>query len=116
MENNDIELFCTTNVRTKEGVVSRLVNGGISYLEKWERIPFFKRKEYNGAKELCVIYVNANQYDRAADILDLYRQERSVPYRSAIQEEQVMSEKAAGAETEAEEASQNEGGKEEKNE
>ncbi|MBQ7463726.1 MAG: hypothetical protein IJS86_02590 [Lachnospiraceae bacterium] len=81
MENNDRELFCTTNVRTKEGVVSRLVNGGISYLEKWERIPFFKRKEYNGAKELCVIYVNANQYDRAADILDLYRQERSGPYR-----------------------------------
>ena len=81
MENNDIELFCTTSVRTKEGVVSRLVNGGISYLEKWERIPFFKRKEYNGAKELCVIYVNANQYDRACDILDMYRQERSGPYR-----------------------------------
>lgn len=83
MENNDIELFCTTNVRTKEGVVSRLVNGGISYLEKWERIPFFRRKDYNGAKELCVIYVNANQYDRAAGILDLYRQERSGMYGKA---------------------------------
>ncbi len=83
MENNDIELFCTTNVKTKEGVVSRLVNGGISYLEKWERIPFFKRKDYNGAKELCVIYVNANQYDRAQDILDMYRQERTAPYRPA---------------------------------
>ena len=83
MENNDIELFCTTNVRTKEGLVSRLVNGGISYLEKWERIPFFKRKEYNGAKELCVIYVNGNQYDRALDILDMYRQEKSGNYRPA---------------------------------
>ena len=86
MENNDLELFCTTNVRTKEGVVSRLVNGGISYLEKWERIPFFRRKEYNGAKELCVIYVNANQFDRAADILDMYRQERSGAYAAPAAE------------------------------
>lgn len=97
MENNDIELFCTTNVRTKEGVVSRLVNGGISYLEKWERIPFFKRKDYNGAKELCVIYVNANQYDRAADILDMYRQERTAPYVPAEEENEEVIDDEGGS-------------------
>ncbi len=72
MENNDYELFCTTNLRTKDELVSRLVKGGVSYLEKWEKIPFFKRREYNGAKELCVIYVNGNQWDLALSILDEY--------------------------------------------
>ncbi|MCR5651857.1 MAG: hypothetical protein K6F86_11830 [Lachnospiraceae bacterium] len=111
MENNDIELFCTTNVRTKEQVVSRLVNGGISYLEKWERISFFKRKEYNGAKELCVIYVNANQYDRAVDILDMYKEERSGGYRPEPQPQQMPDEPEAYA-GENEEQNENQEGAE----
>ncbi len=77
MENNDIELFCTTEMKTKEELVSRLVKGGISYLEKWEKIPFLKRRDYGGAKELCVIYVNGNQKQKALGILEQYNAEKS---------------------------------------
>ncbi len=88
MENNDIELFCTTNVRTKEELVSRLVNGRISYLEKWEKIPFFRRREYNGARELCVIYVNGNQWDAAVAILQEYKEDRGMaPRRDQAEED-----------------------------
>ncbi len=72
MENNDIELFCTTEQKTKDELVSLLVKGGISYLEKWEKISFFKRRDYGGAKELCVIYVNGNQKQKALSILREY--------------------------------------------
>ena len=72
MDNNDIELFCTTEQKTKDEVVSLLVKGGISYLEKWEKISIFKRRDYGGAKELCVIYVNGNQKEKALDILREY--------------------------------------------
>ncbi|MBO6112760.1 MAG: hypothetical protein J6P45_06905 [Lachnospiraceae bacterium] len=81
MVNNDYELFCTTNHKVKDQLVSRLVKGGISYLEKWEKIPFFKRRDYNGAKELCVIYVNGNQWEQALIILDEYNEERGVKKR-----------------------------------
>ncbi len=97
MENNDIELFCTTNVRTKEELVSRLVNGRISYLEKWEKIPFFRRREYNGAKELCVIYVNGNQWDAATGILQEYKESRGMASnaRNRYEEEAAESKEAA---------------------
>jgi len=73
MENNDYELFCTTNMKAKDELVSRLVKGGVSYLEKWEKISIFKRRDYNGAKELCVIYVNGNQWELALAILEEYK-------------------------------------------
>ncbi len=70
MDVNDIELFSTTDLNAKNSVVSMLVRNRISYLERWEKISIFRRREYGGARELCVIYVNGNQYDKAKRILE----------------------------------------------
>ncbi len=69
MVNNEIEILKTVDIDKKDAFVRRLVNAGISYLEKWEKVPFFKRREYNGAKEVCVIMINDNQKERAGEIL-----------------------------------------------
>lgn len=70
MDANDIELFSTTDFKAKDKVVSILVRHRVSYLERWEKISFFRRREFGGAKELCVIYVNGNQYKKAKKLLD----------------------------------------------
>ena len=75
MDVNDVELFSTTDIESKTKAVSILVRNRISYLERWEKIPLLKRREYSGAKQLCVIYVNGNQYDKAKKILDEFNQE-----------------------------------------
>ncbi len=69
MDNNEIKLIKTVDMEKKATLVRMLVNAGISYLEKWERVPFFSRKEFDGAKEACVIYVNENQKEKALEIL-----------------------------------------------
>lgn len=74
MDNNDIELFSTTDFNAKKQVVSILVKHRVSYLERWEKVPLLKRREYGGAKELCVIYVNGNQYGKAKKILDEFNE------------------------------------------
>ncbi len=70
MVNNEIELMRTTDAQIKKKVVSLLVRSGISYLEKDEKIPFFKRKEYGGEKEICVIMINGNQKEKAVELLE----------------------------------------------
>ncbi len=74
MNSNDIELFSTTDLEAKNKVVSALVRHRVSYLERWEKISIFRRREYGGAKELCVIYVNGNQYKKARRILDEFNE------------------------------------------
>ncbi len=68
----DIELYRTVDVDEKNRLISILVRSGISYLEKWEKISFFRRRDHNGAKEFCVIYINENQKEDALDILDVF--------------------------------------------
>ncbi len=69
MVNTEIELTRTVDIEKKNAVVRSLINAGISYLEKWERVPFFKRREYGGAKEVCVILVNESQKEKAEELL-----------------------------------------------
>ena len=69
MVNNEVELIRTVDIKKKEQLIKNLVNSGISYLEKWEKVPFFKRREYNGSKEVCVIYINDSYLERAEEIL-----------------------------------------------
>lgn len=69
MVNNEKEVLRTTDIEKKNKFVKRLVNSGISYLEKWEKIPFFSRKKYDGAKEICVIMINDHQMEKAMNIL-----------------------------------------------
>jgi|GEM_PF-808270 len=75
MDTNDVELFSTTDIESKTKAVSVLVRNRISYLERWEKIPLLRRREYGGARELCVIYVNGNQYEKAKKILDEFNEE-----------------------------------------
>ncbi len=96
MTSNDIELFSTTDFNAKDKVVSALVRHRVSYLERWEKISLFRRREYGGAKELCVIYVNANQYKKAKKILD--------EFNEAYADEKKARRKKRRAEREAEEA------------
>ena len=69
MVNNEKEILRTTDTAKKNRLVKRLVNSGISYLEKWEKVPFFSRKKYDGAREICVVMVNDHQMESAMEIL-----------------------------------------------
>ena len=96
---NDIELFATTDFKAKDKVVSALVRHRVSYLERWEKISLLRRREYGGAKELCVIYVNANQYKKAKKILDefnsAYADERKERRRKKKAEAEARAEEEA---------------------
>ena len=102
MDSNDIELFSTTDFEAKSKVVSALVRHRVSYLERWEKIPLLRRREFGGAKELCVIYVNGNQYGKARKILEEFeeayaeakkeKRRRKKAARKAMEEEQRIEE------------------------
>jgi len=79
MVNNEKEILRTTDIDKKSRLVKRLVNSGISYLEKWEKVPFFSRKKYDGAKEICVIMVNDHQMEKAMEILYEVNNGESLP-------------------------------------
>lgn len=69
-ERNEVELYRTVDMEAKDRLISRLVKARVSYLEKWEKVSLFRRKEYGGAREICVIYINENQKDQAFSVLD----------------------------------------------
>ncbi|MBQ9606430.1 MAG: hypothetical protein IJV16_04565 [Lachnospiraceae bacterium] len=94
MDNNDIELFSTTDFKAKDKVVSILVRHRVSYLERWEKVPLLKRREYGGAKELCVIYVNGNQYGKAKKILDEFNESYKDAKRSRRRKRRAEAEAA----------------------
>ena len=71
MQNSDVELIRTADRIKKSNILNALVKARVSYLERWEKVPFFERKNYGGKKEVCVIYVNANQQEQAREILDM---------------------------------------------
>lgn len=108
MDSNDIELFSTVDFKAKDKVVSALVRHRVSYLERWQKIPLFRRREFGGAKELCIIYVNGNQYKKAKKILDEfsaeYADERKEKRRKRKAEMEAQAEaERLEAEAEAEE-------------
>ncbi len=74
MKHSDVELTRTVDIKEKDKLQSLLVKGGISYLEKWEKVPLLRRRDYYGAKEVCAIYVNENQKAQADKILNSLQQ------------------------------------------
>ena len=72
-DTNEVELSRTTDMKKKDEIVSRLVKARVSYLEKWEKVSLFKRRDYDGAREVCVIYVNDNQKEQAYEILEEFK-------------------------------------------
>ena len=66
----DVELCRTTNARVSSQMMRTLVSHEIPFTQNWVRVPFYKRVDYNGAKEVCVISTHYNQYQRARRVLD----------------------------------------------
>lgn len=67
---HDVELCRTTNARVGSHTMQLLVREQIPFTQVWKRIPFYKREQYKGAKEICVIRTHQNQYSHARRILD----------------------------------------------
>ncbi|SKB46595.1 hypothetical protein SAMN06296386_10189 [Lachnospiraceae bacterium] len=86
MVNNEVELTRTVDTAEKGRLISMLVRNRVSYLEKWTKVSIFHRKEYNGAKEVCVIYVNDNQKEQAFAILEDFKQGKGVIPKNAAME------------------------------
>ena len=67
---NDIELCRTTNMRAVNQTVEALIAASIPFTKSYERIPFFRRVRYNGAKEMLVIMINPHCYGQARRVID----------------------------------------------
>lgn len=65
----EVELYRTDDMKKKEHLLNMLIRERISYLEKQEKIPILKRKEYNGNQIMYIICVDEMQKDSADVIL-----------------------------------------------
>ena len=74
---NDVELCRTTNVKAGDQTIQALMNARIPFTRNSKRIPFYKRVQYNGAREFTVISINPHRYGQARRVIDqidsLYR-------------------------------------------
>ena len=74
---NDIELCRTTNENAGNQTVQALMDARIPFTRNSKRIPFYKREQYNGAREFVVISINPHRYSQARRVIDqidsLYR-------------------------------------------
>ncbi|MCR5145164.1 MAG: hypothetical protein K6B67_07690 [Lachnospiraceae bacterium] len=61
----DVVLCRTTNRIVSRHTTKLLLEESIPFTMNWKRIPFYKRDEYNGASEVCVISINRNLYVKA---------------------------------------------------
>lgn len=66
----DVVLCKTTNRRASNHTTKALMGDSISYTKNWKHIPFFKRDEYQGASEVCIIRINRNEYTKARKCID----------------------------------------------
>ena len=66
----DVELCRTVNPRVGRHAMQTLIDAQIPFTRNWLRVPFYKREQYQGAKEVCVIRIHRNQYGRARRLLD----------------------------------------------
>ncbi|MCI5620073.1 MAG: hypothetical protein MR355_00675 [Lachnospiraceae bacterium] len=66
----DIELCRTTNPVVSNELMHMFIAYEIPFTQNWQRVPFLKREEYKGAREVCVIRTHRTQYSRARKILD----------------------------------------------
>lgn len=74
---NDIELCRTTNLYAGDQTIQALMEASIPFTKNSKRIPFYKREQYNGAREFVVISINPRRYGQARRVIDkidaLYR-------------------------------------------
>lgn len=61
----DVVLCRTTNHMASRRTTRLLLEDSIPFTANWKRVPFFKREEYGGASEVCIITINRNLYCKA---------------------------------------------------
>ena len=66
----DIQLCSVTDVKAKEKRMNALMKAGVPYAEKWEKVSLRKRKQYNRAKEVCVIITHKAQAELARAVIE----------------------------------------------
>ena len=67
---NDVELCRTTNEKAGNQTVQALMEARIPFTRNSKRIPFYKREQYNGAREFVVISINPHRYGQARRVID----------------------------------------------
>lgn len=70
----DVVLCRTTNRRVSNRTTDLLVQDAIPFTRNWKHVPFFRREQYRGASEICVIRINRNTYSKARKTLDRMEQ------------------------------------------
>ncbi len=68
--NRSVVLCETTSFHAGKLTSRKLTEDSIPFTKAWKRIPFFKRDAYQGADQICVIYINRNEYSKARRSLD----------------------------------------------
>lgn len=71
----DIELCKVTSLAAKEKVMYALMQAGVPYAEKWEKVPVIKRKKFNGAKEVCVVITHLGKADLGKQVVESLEQD-----------------------------------------
>lgn len=45
--------------------MNAMIQKRIPYAEEWHKVPLFRRRKYEGAKEVCIIVTHYDQADQA---------------------------------------------------
>ncbi|MCR4694528.1 MAG: hypothetical protein K5773_04295 [Pseudobutyrivibrio sp.] len=69
--NKDVVLCETTNRIVSNRTSDLLLEQAVPFSKSWRRVPFFKRRNYNGARNVCVISISRTQYGHARRVLNL---------------------------------------------
>ena len=51
----DIALCAVADAQVKSKVMNLMIQKRIPYAEEWHKVPLFKRRKFEGAREVCVV-------------------------------------------------------------
>lgn len=60
----DIALCAVADAQVKSKVMNLMIQKRIPYAEEWHKVPLFKRRKFEGAKEVCVVVTH---HEKAAE-------------------------------------------------
>ena len=69
-QESSVELCRIVNPVVTKHIKDCLINSCVSFVESWQRVPFWKRELYNGYSKVCVVAVNRHEYRKARQSLD----------------------------------------------
>ncbi|MCI9125020.1 MAG: hypothetical protein HFH35_13310 [Eubacterium sp.] len=60
----DIALCAVADAQVKSKVMNLMIQKRIPYAEEWHKVPLFKRRKFEGAREVCVVVTH---HEKAAE-------------------------------------------------